>query len=374
MKIAVLSLWLSYTALADLIPLFTFTPIPALSAAHASPTGMNNAGQIVGTANGHAFLYDGTMHDLGTLPGKTQSVATGINARGDVIGRSGSHAFLYDGTMHDLGISSVATGINARGQVVGYSWSGPASHAFLYDGAMHDLGTLPGKTQSVATGINDRGQVIGYSYTDHDEYHAFIYDGAMHDLGTLEGRKNSTASAINDAGQVVGTSWTTNPLGRAFLYDGTIHDLGTLPNGDGSSASAINNSGVVLGYSWIPSPPWVTLNDAVLFRDGNVYAVNSQLDISAFGWVFNPVAIDDIGQILATGYFYPDVASGKVNVGFGVAQDHGPAQYGVGILAPCPTCTLRAPNLNLVPEPSSYELLGSIVVFLLIKVSLFRRA
>ena len=59
--------------------------------------------------NHHAFLYsNGTMADLGTLPGYPTVAAYGINASGQVVGTSwtssgNEHAFLYsNGTMVDL--------------------------------------------------------------------------------------------------------------------------------------------------------------------------------------------------------------------------------------------------------------------------------
>src|SRR5437868_967316 len=77
---------------------------------------INNAGQIVGSANNgndnwHAFRYTaGVMQDLGTLGGSV-SGASDINRHGQVVGSAGvndqfrwSHAFLYDGAgMRDLG-------------------------------------------------------------------------------------------------------------------------------------------------------------------------------------------------------------------------------------------------------------------------------
>ena len=71
-------------------------PNPLTNTSYA--TGINNRRQVVGISyvrtspdrkTGRAFLWtDGTMSDLGTLPGGTTSVASGINNRGDIVGSS----------------------------------------------------------------------------------------------------------------------------------------------------------------------------------------------------------------------------------------------------------------------------------------------
>jgi probable HAF family extracellular repeat protein len=98
----------------------------------------------------HAFLHDGTtMHDLGTLAGNT-SLAWGINADGLVVGQSthagstndhDTHAFLYDGSLHDLNDLLDASGkgwelsfagdINASGQIAATGWFNGVQHAVL---------------------------------------------------------------------------------------------------------------------------------------------------------------------------------------------------------------------------------------------------
>jgi len=102
--------------------------------------GINDNGQVVGAADTttdlqHAFLYrNRQMTDLGTLSGFTFAKANGINNAGQVVGsaaqpnaaNSPPHAFLYtdDRTM-DLGTlpgddSTFGNGINNAGQVVGF--------------------------------------------------------------------------------------------------------------------------------------------------------------------------------------------------------------------------------------------------------------
>ncbi len=207
--------------------------------------GINDAGQVVGAASGsnHAFLYsDGTMTDLGTLPGGTYS-----------------HAF----------------GINNAGQVVGYA--NTADHlvrAFLYsDGTMTDLGTLPGGTNSYAYGINDAGQVVGISYNDDSDIRAFLYsNGAMMDLGTPPGGTTAYATAINNAGDVVGYFYTTSGGPYAFLSPAIpILAVTRCGNGSGSigSSSAEIDCGVTCAARFIPDTT-VTLTAAA--ASGSVFA------------------------------------------------------------------------------------------------------
>ena len=259
-----------------------------------------------------------TVTDL-RFPGATGSVATGINASGQVVGYSQllgddgyqyPHAFMYDGAMHDLGTlggaGSAANGINASGQVVGSSGSlllgndgYPVTHAFMYDGTMHDLGTLGGTTSS-ATGINVSGQVVGSSLMAGDQVtHAFMYDGTMHDLGTLGGT-NSFANGVNDSGQITGSAFPGgDSLSDAFLYDGIMHDLRPLGQiGGGSRGLGINASGQVVGISHFANQSsHGYLYDSVL----GMVDLNSLID-PATGWLLStPRAINDVGQIAGNG-------------------------------------------------------------------------
>jgi probable HAF family extracellular repeat protein len=294
------------------VTMYTVLDLGTLGGTNSYALGdINASGQVTGysympgNADTHAFLYDGTtMLDLGTLGGFSNvSYGFGINASGQVAGysatNSGFHAFLYDGTMHDLGTlggsSSYGEGINDGGHVTGYSSTtgnaGP--HAFVYDGTiLHDLGTLGGSS-SYGFDINASGQVTGYSATNSGQVDAFLYDGTMHDLGTLGG--SSYGNGINASGQVTGYSYTSSGQIHAFLYDGTMIDLGTL-GGYASYGFDINDSGQVVGSYFTND-----YQHALLYSDGTMYDLNDLL-VAGLGWTLvDARGINDSGQIAVTG-------------------------------------------------------------------------
>jgi probable HAF family extracellular repeat protein len=188
-------------------PLYTVELLPI---SDFSPTGMNNAGQIVGFAGVgdgtiHAMLYaNGVLTDLGNLGGK-DSYAMAINDAGAITGSTLSasgerHAFLYQGgTVRDLGAGTAGYGINAAGDVVGSKQTGTIQTGFVYSaGKLVELGNLAAGTDGTAVGINDHGTVAGDSTTGSTlataSRHPFLYyEGALHDLGAL-GDHPSTAS------------------------------------------------------------------------------------------------------------------------------------------------------------------------------------
>jgi probable HAF family extracellular repeat protein len=217
--------------------------------------GINANGQVVGynfdpyPEVTHAFMYDGTrLFELGTFGGPS-SGATAINRCGHATGFAQTaegtrHAFLYDGTLRDLG-PGAGIAINDCGTIAG---NGAPVGGFVYDGTLRPIGTLPGGTESSPVDINARGLVTGTADRADHSFAAFLYDSKartpLQDLGTLGG--NTIPRAINDAGTVVGWSFIPAGVLHAFIYSGgTIRELGTFDDTTTSEATDINAAGQV---------------------------------------------------------------------------------------------------------------------------------
>ena len=169
------------------------TDLGTLGGTTASAWGINDSGQIVGEAQTsvgwhHAFVWqDGQMTDLGTLGSfNAGSYARAINSQGLVAGyaqstgSSPSHATIWktDGTILDLGTlpgrsQSFAYALNGSSAVVGLSRQYD-NHAFIWqDGVMQDLNDLaqlpPHVTLAVAFGISDTGVIVGQTCNFNEE-------------------------------------------------------------------------------------------------------------------------------------------------------------------------------------------------------------
>jgi probable HAF family extracellular repeat protein len=190
----------------------------------------------------------GGMVSLGLLPGGTlESRAFGVSGNGlVVVGVSSTsstsvnaHAFRWsNGTMEDLGVLpgavySSAYGTSSDGSVVvGYSDPGGVFHAFRWAalGGMQNLGILPTATSSVANAVSgDGATVVGGSGPFGTQSHAFLWTQSlgMVDLNTylpsrglnLDGWVLQGANGINGDGTVIVGTGTFNGFTRGWIVN-----------------------------------------------------------------------------------------------------------------------------------------------------------
>jgi probable HAF family extracellular repeat protein len=203
------------TAVAPLAGQATFIDIGVLGPAFSTLWAVNNLDQAVGWSethgldSEHAILWrDGTLVDLGVMPGDTASRALGINEQGEIVGLSAdttnfqARAVAWiDGQILDLGFPGcIANGINNRGQVA-VSCGRVVS---LRGDPPIAIGPLPGYTGVRPAAINDAGVVVGAMVAPDGRSEAFRWEhGEMTALGASVGGRPSSATAINDRGQIV---------------------------------------------------------------------------------------------------------------------------------------------------------------------------
>jgi len=286
------------TSVAAAAPVYSITEIkPPVDSFYG--TAMNESGQVAGTGPvtlggpPHALLYSkGVVTDLGTLPGANSTVVTGINRKGQVVGYAGQevppfsgewnsvHGFVYtNGSLQDLGTLPggsyvFATRITDDGTVVGsaYTADDTCAQAFVYrNGVMSPVGTC--ETTRTALFINKRGNIVGITPRNSNQIRQgfFSKDGTsvvtMNCLGNLpcSGRSYTEPADLNDKGQVTGFARDSAGVRHPYLYqNGVMKDLGSL-GGKGGWGFAINASGVVTGSAYT-----ATSEHAFLYQDGKM--------------------------------------------------------------------------------------------------------
>lgn len=257
-------------------------PPPALVGFYANPIpacggvalGINDQGMVVGYidygwqgAGNRPFIW--TAETGIQLINTSSGSANGVNNSGQVVGTAGLNAFRWSAdtgyqSLGFAGLNSFANGINSWGQVAGsagsywyypliWNVSGQAEWLDIND----FIATLPPYTSfngGNLQAINDAGTVVGYVRllltSGYAHSFAFRYRNTVAEyLGYLGSGSNSEAYAINNSEQIVGMSGD-----RPFLWTPTagIRDLHSLLDVSGEGwtlyyTNAINDDGQIVG-------------------------------------------------------------------------------------------------------------------------------
>jgi uncharacterized membrane protein len=203
------------------------------------PSGINNAGEVIGTALGPAWVRwdaSGKVQPFGSLP-YIYGSPRAINDDGQIVGYApergaqlwdpqtglgqlppfpgGSFALAYD--INDVGHASGNAGVPyvtklKRGMSAPCGLRASSCAVIWRDGRP----TAVGPNGSFGNGINDQDDVVGQFLDGSNAYRAFLSrDGVFDDLNQLVPAGTpflEAAQAINDAGWIL-----ANTRGRAFV-------------------------------------------------------------------------------------------------------------------------------------------------------------
>jgi uncharacterized membrane protein len=283
---------------------------------------INNAGVVVGSVeykgSTRGFVNCGKgMVLLGTLGG-VSSRAIAVNNKGKVLGQWTTGAnltrgFIYHaGMQRDIGVrpgyDMFFTDINDHGYMtaVGYkldSFEGSRSFLRAPNGTYRDIGSLPfDDPLTDAYALNNSNTITGISgplIFPGMPVRAMMWSkGIMRDLGDF-GTEPNAGHDINEAGQITGFASVPGTLHDrvATLYDkGRLIDIDRRPATASrfSEGAGINNHGHIVGYSDHLA--------GFVYRGRKMQSLNALIDPKS-GWDIQfPRAINDHGQIAATGY------------------------------------------------------------------------
>lgn len=232
---------------------------------------VNDAGVVVGSADGLAFIYAGGAYTTFAHPnGASGTAATGITATGTVVGSyfaadgaggGATRGFLLSGgSFTDYTVpGAVNTDIlqvSDNGRYLTGVWDvGAKRNGFVHDlqtGARTDF--LSSENQSyIVQGVNNAGLVTGTVYNSTGSP-SFVYDiasGQTTEYPTLVDINRPRFRDINDNGLVAGFGG-----GKAYVSDLDslqVISFALLPElGSGPIAYGLNNTGAVVGYSTDP--------------------------------------------------------------------------------------------------------------------------
>jgi probable HAF family extracellular repeat protein len=277
---------------------YTVTDIGTSNSVWVFPSGLNEAGQVIGTrgeTNGNVrgfFWHDGAMEDI-TPAGADSINIFSLNDYGQIVGQyrdgNGLHNFLWQsGAGTDLSFpplypnaSFLRPQINNRGEIMGnYVDASQLPHGFIWrDGALIEI--APAAAWSYALGLNNLGLVIGAAFDADWTGHGFVWqDGTITPLPQPPDR-----GALNDAGDAaIGYRDPATQTQRvATFQNGVLTPLGTGYAGDLVAGRAINAFGHVL----------VRNGTAGVWHDGQL-AVVSALNGH---WVW-PQAFNDLDVVV----------------------------------------------------------------------------
>ena len=249
----------------------TFTDIAVPGSTYTNPSGINNAGQIVGYYQGGPSPYaDGFVYNSGSyatldVPGGDSTYLNSINTSGQIVANAyalPNLSYLYSGGSFNVinnvpGVVSpnytLATGINDSGQIVGsYQLGGCSSGGpvcgFLNSGGTYSSLSPPSAHITQAYGINNLGQIVGsYIPTNSNYAQGFLLSNGTYTTIDVPGALDTNPYGINNLGQIVGSYEDSSGFTHGFLLSNDIFTTIDGPSATYTVLYGINDTDQIVG-------------------------------------------------------------------------------------------------------------------------------
>jgi probable HAF family extracellular repeat protein len=228
---------------------------------------INDAGNIVGWANGDAFaIENGQVIQLAEPPGSLGSMAWAISSNGHIAGTifytdSTRAAYWESATQPPLvslfpGSLAFADGLGVNDAglvaVTEFNFTSNTRRAVVWDavaGTTVDIGTFGGPGAQ-ANAVNDQGVVVGCAEGPPTGTHPFSWTAGGGMVNLLPGtRMSGCVDKVNKHGESGG--WIEDPIvdAKAAIYDGPGSVVSFLePNAQSPTVRSLNDHGVAVGY------------------------------------------------------------------------------------------------------------------------------
>ena len=246
---------------------YTFTTIDVPGALNTFASGINNAGEIVGSFEDHpsgsmGFLYTNGVVTTTNVPGAVGTSASAISNSGIIAGSFTDiqpptiqpQLFVdTNGVFNQIiypGANMIGPrGINNAGEIVGTVGGGSfGALSFVYISGIFATFHFPGmQDQSIAVeGINDSGEIVGFSFEG-----GFVDNNGAFTTFNPADSSLTEAFAISDSGLIAGNYFDSATLQRhGFLYEnGVFMNIDDPVAAPGSTElRGINDAGQIVGF------------------------------------------------------------------------------------------------------------------------------
>jgi uncharacterized membrane protein len=259
-------------AVLEVVPAFGQFATVGLGSRSTVVSGVNDAGEIVGTQNnignfddvGFRIAPNSMPYPVGIFLiqiGITSVDANGVNSAGKIVGyytdSFGTHGYLkvsetYNPIDYPGAVFTVANGVNDSDTVVGYYFDGTKYHGFRDLGGTLTTIDEPGASFTQIFGINNAGQISG-SYSGGDcalVACGFVYQAGAFTKIVAPGAIATSVYGISNAGVVVGSYSTSNGFGHGFKESGGVFTNVDVPGADPGTTTVMgaNSAGKLVGY------------------------------------------------------------------------------------------------------------------------------